>query len=128
MPDFGKWADRMISGDHMPKAHRIRLNADGGYMGIQNHFLGITVKLPHKKPKVGELSATKKVQNKARSQKRISVEHVFAHVKNWKLISGIYEGTAEEFNMEFNGICGLYNKRKMWQDDTYNRWKNKIMN
>ncbi len=53
MPDFGKWADRMISGERIPKAHRIRLNADSGYMGIQNYFLGITAKPPHKKPKGG---------------------------------------------------------------------------
>ncbi len=32
----------------------------------------------------------------------------------------------EEFNVEFNGICGMYNKRKMWQDGTYQYWKNKI--
>ena len=58
----------------------------------------------------------------------VPVEYVFAHVKNWKRIAGRYDGTAEEFNVEFNGICGMYNKRKMWADGTYHYWKDKILN
>ena len=114
---------RMINGK---RDHRIRLNLDGGYMGIQDYLLGVTAKVPHKKPKGGKLTATKKAQNKAHSKRRVPVENVFAHVKNWKRMSGRYDGTAEEFNVEFNGICGMYNKRKMWQDDTYQYWKDKI--
>ena len=116
----------MVSGERIPGNHRIRLNGDGGYTGIQDYLLGITAKLPHKKPKGSELTATQKAQNKAHSKKRVSVEHVLAHVKNWKRISGRYDGTAEQFNAEFNGICGLYNKRKMWADGTYQYWKDKI--
>ena len=126
LPDFGKWTDRMINGKRIPSDHRIRLNLDWGYMGIQDYLLGVTAKVPHKKPKGGKLTATKKAQNKAHSKRRVPVENVFAHVKNWKRMSGRYDGTAEEFNVEFNGICGMYNKRKMWQDDTYQYWKDKI--
>ena len=126
LPDFGKWTDRMINGKRIPSDHRIRLNLDGGYVEIQNYLLGVNAKIPHKKPKGKKLSATKKAQNKAHSKRRVPVENVFAHVKNWKRISGRYDGTAEEFNVEFNGICGMYNKRKMWRDGTYQYWKDKI--
>ena len=126
LPDFGKWTDRMINGKRIPSDHRIRLNLDGGYVGIQNYLLGVNAKIPHKKPKGKKLSATKKAQNKAHSKRRVPVENVFAHVKNWKRISGRYDGTAEEFNVEFNGMCGMYNKRKMWRDGTYQYWKDKI--
>ncbi len=124
MIEFRKWADSMTSGENLPKARSIRLGADGGYMGIDDYFLGIVA---DKNPKDYELSAIKKAQNKAHSSKRISVEHVFAYVKNWKIIYGIYEDTVKEFNAEFNGVCGLYNKRKMWQDGTYHHWKKKVM-
>ncbi len=126
LPDFGKWTDRMVTGKRIPSDSRIRLNLDRGYTGIQNYLRGVTAKIPHKKPKGKKLTATKKAQNKAHNKRRVPVENVFAHVKNWKRISGRYDGTAEEFNIEFNGICGMYNKRKMWQDGTYQYWKNKI--
>ena len=127
LPNFGRWTDRMIDGSSMPDEHRIHLKADGGYAGIRNCLPGICCRLPHKKPRNGELTETQKAQNKAHSQSRIHIENVFAHIKNWKRMSGRYEGTAEEFNAEFNGICGMYNKRKMWKDGTYHRWKKKIM-
>ncbi len=127
MPDFGEWSDRMIQGQRIPDAHHIQFVADSGYAGIQDYLQGINAMLPYKKPRGGEITATQKAQNKAHSSKRISVEHVFAHVKNWKIISGRYEGTVEEFNTEFNGICGMCNKRKIWQDGTYHRWKKKII-
>ncbi len=126
LPEFGKWTDRMMTGKRIPSDSRIRLNLDRGYTGIQNYLRGVTAKIPHKKPKGKKLTATKKAQNKAHNKRRVPVENVFAHVKNWKRISGRYDGTAEEFNIEFNGICGMYNKRKMWQDGTYQYWKNKI--
>ena len=126
LPEFGKWTDRMVTGKRIPSDSRIRLNLDRGYTGIQNYLRGVNAKIPHKKPKGKKLIATKKAQNKAHNKRRVPVENVFAHVKNWKRISGRYDGTAEEFNIEFNGICGMYNKRKMWQDGTYQYWKNKI--
>ena len=55
----------------IPSDHRIRLNLDGGYMGIQDYLLGVTAKVPHKKPKGGKLTATKKAQNKAHSKRRV---------------------------------------------------------
>ena len=128
LPDFGKWLDYMTGDKDVPDTHRIRLNADGGYIGIEQYLAGITAKLPYKKPKGGELTSTQKALNKAHSRRRVPVEHVFAHVKNWKRIAGRYDGTAEEFNVEFNGICGMYNKRKMWADGTYHYWKDKILN
>ena len=128
MPDFGKWTDRMIDGKRIPKDFRIRLNLDGVYAGIQNYLLGVNARIPYKKPKNGELTKTQKKFNKAHSRRRVPVENTFAHVKNWKRIAGRYDGTAEEFNVEFNGICGMYNKRKMWKDGTYHYWKNKILN
>lgn len=126
LPDFGEWLERMISGEKIPKSRRIRLLADGGYAGLKDYLLGVTAKIPHKKPKGGKLTATQKAQNRAHSRKRVRVENVFAHIKNWRRISGRYDGTAEEFNAEFNAVCGLYNMRKMWQDGTYHYWDGKI--
>ncbi len=127
LPEFGKWTQRLTEGKRIPSDRRVRLNLDGGYVGIQNYLLGVNTTL-HKTPKDKESTATKNTQNKEHTKRCIPAEKVFAHVKNWKCMPGRYDGTAKEFNVEFNGTCGMYNKQKMWHDGTYQYWKNKIKN
>ena len=126
MPDFGRWLNKMQYGE-TPKAERIQVVGDSGYQGLSRYFAGIDERVPYKKPKNKELSKTKRVYNKAHSKRRVKVENVFAHVKNWTRISGRYDGTTQEFNDDFNAICGMYNMRKMHRDGTYQYWKDKIL-
>ena len=78
---------------------------DNGYQGLSKYFAGIDEKTPYKKPKNKELSKTKRAYNKAHSKRRMSVGIVFAHVKNWTRISSRYDGTAQEFNADFDTKC-----------------------
>ncbi len=129
LPNFGKWTQRLTEGKRIPSDRRVRLNLDGGYVGIQNYLLGVNTKIPYNTPEDKEItSSTKNTQNKAHTKRCIPAEKVFEHVKNWKSLPGRYDGTAKEFNVEFNGTCGMYNKQKMWHDGTYQYWKNKIKN
>ena len=128
LPDFGKWMDMMISGEHIPETRRIRLNLDDGHAEIESYLHKVNAKITYKKSKGGELVSTQKKSNESDSRKRVPVENVFEHIKNPKRIAGRYDGTAQQFNIEFNGICGMYNKRKMWKDGTYQHWKTKILN
>ena len=126
MPDFGTWLDKMQDSG-TPKAERIQIIGDSGYQGLSKYFAGTDERVPYKKPKNKELSKTKRAYNKTHYTRRIKIENVFAHVKNWTRISGIYDGTTQEFNDDFNAICGMYNMRKMHRDGTYHIWKDKIL-
>jgi len=53
--------------------------ADGGYLGT-----GLVI--PHRRPAGEELPAWKKDHNHSHKQVRARVEHVFARMKNWKIL------------------------------------------
>ncbi|WP_126640501.1 transposase [Embleya hyalina] len=53
--------------------------ADGGYPGT-----GLLI--PHRRPAGGELCDWKKEHNRSHKQVRARVEHVFARMKNWKIL------------------------------------------
>ncbi len=110
-----------------PEEERIQVIGDGRYQGLSRYFAGTDERTSYKKPKNKELSKTKNAYNKAHSKKRIKVESVFAHVKSWTRISGRCDGTTQEFNDDFNAICGMYNMRKMHRNGDYQTWKDKIL-
>lgn len=53
--------------------------ADGGYLGT-----GLII--PHRRPPGGELPEWKQEHNHSHKQVRARVEHVFARMKNWKIL------------------------------------------
>lgn len=119
LPDFNRWLGHMGNGG-ASYAQPIRL-ADNSVEGIKNYLLSMSTG-PSKKPGDGGSEE----QNMTRAQRRAYLDNLFAHIKKWKRMRNIHKGTAEKFRAELNGICGMYNKRMMWQDGTYHYWNDKI--
>ena len=80
---------------------------DLGYQGWQKESKG--VHLPHKKPKGGKLTAQQKLENKNHSKIRIAVEHKFAQLKKFRILSDTYRNFRKKHHLRFNIIAGITN-------------------
>lgn len=90
--------------------------ADSGFQGLQKQYSKI--QLPYKKPHKSELSDEKKEFNKQLASKRIKIEHVFAHLKIFRIISEICRCKRVGFHhLVFKLICALYNMKLSLKPD-----------
>ncbi|WP_425289803.1 transposase family protein [Spiroplasma endosymbiont of Zeiraphera isertana] len=65
--------------------------------------------LPFKKSKYNQLTPMQKEYNKTLSKIRIKIEHVFAKLKRFKILSLKYRNKIRRFALRFNLIAGIYN-------------------
>ena len=83
---------------------------DLGYQGYEPE--NISVLIPHKKPRGGELTQEQKDENTDMSRIRVPVEHVMAGVKRLNIVK-------EKIRLRIEGVrdrvmliaCGLHNLR-----------------
>ena len=81
--------------------------ADLGYVGLSK--LQSNVWLPHKRRKGVELGDCEKGENREHSRKRIVIEHVFARLKVFKILSERYRSRRKRFELRFNLIAAIHN-------------------
>jgi hypothetical protein len=99
---------------HLFPAHTV-LVADLGYLGYEPE--NITVLLPNKQPRKGQLSEEEKQQNRQISQLRIPVEHVMGGVKRLNIVK-------EKIRIRLHHVrdrvmliaCGLHNLRTSYRN------------
>jgi len=72
-------------------------------------YLGTDWIIPHKSSKYHPLTDKQKKDNKKHAQKRILVEHVFAHLKKFHILKDRYRNPIGRYNLTFKNICGLRN-------------------
>jgi transposase len=85
----------------------ILILADKGYQGIA--LIHPLSKIPHKKPKGGELTEEQKHYNYTLAKERIVVEHCFRRIKIFRIFSGRYRNRRQRFGLRFNLVAGIYN-------------------
>lgn len=84
--------------------------ADLGFQGLEAEKISIL--LPHKKPKNGELNDLQKEQNRWHSGKRVRIEHKIAHMKSARIIKDIYRSRLWDREDQVMRIaCALENLR-----------------
>ncbi len=113
-PDLGILTARMRSNRKHPEDEKVKMFSDLGYMGIEEVYPGATSVQPDKKPRKGKLTKKQKAQNRRISSKRVTVEHAIGRIKQYKRMRDPYDGTAEEFDREFQVTAGLANFRLLW--------------
>ena len=84
-----------------------KAKGDSAYQGIQK--IHPNSETPKKRCKKLPLTKEDKKQNKEISSDRVIVEHVFAFVKKFKIISQRYRNRRKRFGLRFNLICGIFN-------------------
>jgi len=72
-------------------------------------YLGTICKIPIKKQKGKDLTDKERLYNKQFSKERIIVEHVFAHLKKFKILSYKFRNNISGYNLIFKNIAGLRN-------------------
>jgi hypothetical protein len=74
----------------------IAVEVDLGFLGLQKEY--VNIRLPHRRPKGGELSLHQKQENRALSQSRVVCENAFAGVKRYSAVSAIYRNRKAGFD------------------------------
>lgn len=74
----------------------IPVELDLGFLGVQKQYGNS--RIPHKKPKGGELTQQQKAENRALSQSRVVCENAFAGVKRYGAVSAVYRNHIEAFD------------------------------
>ena len=110
---FGRWEEAMHDPD-LPEAQRCHVLVDRGYQGIEKHLPGITPEIPHKKTKKSPLTPEQREHNHRIHSERVLVEHSIGRLKRYARLADPYDGTAAQFNREFNVITGLVNLDLLW--------------
>lgn len=80
---------------------------DKGYQGIQK--IHQKSKIPHKKPRTSKLSKEQKQQNRQLASTRIIIEHIYRHLKIFRILSERYRNRKKRFSLRFNLIAAIYN-------------------
>ena len=72
-------------------------------------YLGAKMRLPFKSSKYHKLTLKQKKYNLAHSRIRIVVEHVFAHLKKFRILASRFRNKLAYYNDIFMTVAGLYN-------------------
>jgi hypothetical protein len=88
----------------------IPVEVDLGFQGLQNEYENI--RIPHKKPRGGELTQEQKEENRASSQSRVLCENAFSGVKRYRAVSEVYRNRTEDFDdhlmLTASGLWNFY--------------------
>ncbi|MEH1887300.1 transposase family protein [Nostoc sp.] len=74
----------------------IPIEVDLGFLGVQKQY--VNIRIPHKKPKGGELTQVQKADNRVLSQERVVCENAFAGVKRYRAVSAVYRNHIRDFD------------------------------
>ncbi len=101
--DIPKW---------LQKNKDITAYGDSGYQGVNKDYPNISFKLPTKRSRSKkELTRSEKIMNTKQRKKRIYVEHAFAHLKKFRILSDIYRNSKKNYSATFKSICFVSNLR-----------------
>lgn len=103
---------RLAEGDpalsHAPPGSKAL--ADSGYQGLEANLNSFTkIVTPYKKPRRGELSDFQKQTNKQISSIRVRVEHPFAYLKHFNILSHTFRSRIPKSHSPFVNLACVYN-------------------
>lgn len=107
---FGKGRENdfaIFKRSNLEVSEQSEMLADKGYQGIKKWIEKSF--LPFKKPRNGELTQTQRQYNRELAKIRIKIEHVFAKLKKFRILSERYRNRRKRFSLRFNLIASLYN-------------------
>jgi DDE superfamily endonuclease len=104
----GRKSDLKVFKETDVKIHpKVKVKADLGYQGIDK--IHANSKVPHKKPKNGELTKKQKNQNKRFRKKRVRIEHVNRKCKCFRMVKETFRNRLKNVAQVWLIVCGLVN-------------------
>jgi len=98
----------------LEKNSDITAYGDSGYQGVNKDYPAISFKLPTKRNRgKKELSRSEKIMNTKQRKKRICIEHSFAHLKKFKILSDVYRNSKKNYSAIFKSVCFVSNLRML---------------
>ena len=85
----------------------VLLLADAGYHGLTG--IHPNSQTPFKKTKLHPLNNEQKASNRALSQQRIMIEHIFCKLKVFRILRERYRNRRKRFALRFSLIAAVYN-------------------
>lgn len=107
---YGKGKDhdfKLLKHSQTNLLSKIKCLGDKGYQGI--HKIHSLSQIPHKKPRGKKLNKEQKRENSQLASLRIVVEHIYRHLKIFKILSERYRNRGKRFSLRFNLIAAIYN-------------------
>lgn len=98
---------KLFKKSRLPIKKETNVKVDTGYLGINS--LHANTDIPKKKTKLHPLTKEDKLANKVKASARITVEHVNAKIKTFKILGETYRNRRKRFGLRFNLICALIN-------------------
>jgi hypothetical protein len=104
----GRKSDLKVFKETDVKIHpKVKVKGDLGYQGIDK--IHANSKVPHKKPKNGELTKKQKNQNKRFRKKRVRIEHVNRKCKCFRMVKETFRNRLKNVAQVWLIVCGLVN-------------------
>ncbi len=98
---------KLFKASKTPLARDVFWLADSGYQGLQK--LHPNTELPYKQRRGWELEPYQRHYNRALAKLRLSIEHVNAKLKVFRILSERYRCRRRRFGLRFNLVAGIYN-------------------
>lgn len=98
---------KLFKQSRLPIKKETKVSVDNGYLGI--YSLHANSDLPKKKSKHHPLTKEDKLANKVKASARITIEHVNAKLKTFKILGEKYRNRRKRFGLRFNLICAFVN-------------------
>ena len=86
---------------------------DKGYVGVGNHYPGVPVVLPFKKPRKAELSEEQKGHNREVARHRIVVEHVMAQLNRFTVLRQVFRGKRRDRHSKVTRVVAKVVNRRL---------------
>lgn len=102
-----KLADQEGTVEKIPEKTVQRM--DSAYQGMVAEHPNHYIVLPHKKPRGEALSPLAKEMNRVNSKRRVIVENVLSRLKKFRICSGLYRGSIDDYNAVFRNVAALIN-------------------
>ena len=86
---------------------QMRILGDKAYVGLRTYNVQTPLRRNELEYKQNKTIAKK--SNSELSNKRVQVEHVFAHLKKYRILTNVYYYTKNKLDIFIRAICNLYN-------------------
>ena len=87
--------------------------ADKGYVGVGNHYPGVEVVLPFKKPRKAELSEEQRGHNREVARGRIVVEHTMAQLNRFTVLRQVFRGKRRDRHSQVTRVVAKVVNRRL---------------
>ena len=110
-----------------PPEMRIPVNLDGGPQGAEEVLKGADVRMPHRKPRNGQLTKDQADYNAWLAGRCAIIVNNFADIKAHRIIGNVFRGSVAKLEETFSVVTGIASLKRImrgrrgWTPDTHRK-------